>query len=96
MDRKEQALALHKHGFNCAQSVACSFGMNKSDGDMDNPKTKRECYQLMQNLIAEFKEKNGSIVCREIKGVDTGNVLRTCDGCIEDAVELLDKYLLGL
>ena len=134
MDRKEQALALHEHGFNCAQSVACSFcnvmgadpettfrlaepfglgmgametcgvisgmamvvGMNKSDGDMDNPKTKRECYQLMQNLIAEFKEKNGSIVCREIKGVDTGNVLRTCDGCIEDAVELLDKYLLGL
>ena len=46
--------------------------------------------------ISEFKEKNGSIVCREIKGVDTGNVLRTCDGCIEDAVALLDKHLLGL
>ena len=25
MDRKEQAIHLHKHGFNCAQSVVCSF-----------------------------------------------------------------------
>ena len=25
MDRKEQAVMLHKSGFNCAQSVACSF-----------------------------------------------------------------------
>ena len=25
MDRKEQAVMLHHHGFNCAQSVACTF-----------------------------------------------------------------------
>ncbi|MFR7990889.1 MAG: C-GCAxxG-C-C family (seleno)protein, partial [Anaerovoracaceae bacterium] len=25
MDRKEMAVNLHKSGFNCAQSVACSF-----------------------------------------------------------------------
>ena len=25
MDRKEQAVMLHKNGFNCAQAVACSF-----------------------------------------------------------------------
>ena len=25
MDRKQNALKLHEHGFNCAQSVACSF-----------------------------------------------------------------------
>ena len=25
MNRKEQAVMLHKSGFNCAQSVACSF-----------------------------------------------------------------------
>ena len=25
MDRKETATYLHKQGFNCAQSVACSF-----------------------------------------------------------------------
>ncbi|MCI8609833.1 MAG: C_GCAxxG_C_C family protein [Firmicutes bacterium] len=134
MDRKEQALDLHKRGFNCAQSVACSFcnvmgadpettfrlaepfglgigametcgavsgmamvvGMKMSDGDLDTPKTKRQCYDMMQTLIKEFKEKNSSIVCSEIKGIETGTVLRSCNGCIEDAVELLDKHLLGL
>ena len=134
MDRKEKAIVLHKHGFNCAQSVACVFcgvmgadaetvfkvaeplgfgmgctetcgavsamalvvGMKMSDGDLEHPKTKRECYKMMQKLIEEFREKNGSILCHEIKGIETGNVLRSCDGCIEDAVELLDRHLLGL
>ena len=134
MTRKEQAIMLHHNGFNCAQSVACSFcnvmgadpettfrlaealgfgmgnmgtcgavsamalvtGMKISDGNLDHPATKKEFYQMMQKLIAEFTEKNGSIICREIKGVDTGKVLRSCDGCIEDAVALLDKYLLGI
>ena len=134
MTRKEQALMLHKSGFNCAQSVACSFcnvmgsdpqqvfkvaeplgfgmgnmgtcgavsamalvtGMKMSDGNMDHPQTKRECYKMMQKLTEEFTKKNSSIVCSEIKGVHTGQVLRSCDGCIEDAVELLDKYLLGI
>lgn len=134
MDRKEQAVMLHKSGFNCAQSVACAFcnvmgadpvevfrlaealglgmgtmgtcgvvsamalvtGMKISDGNMDSPKTKKECYSMMQKLTDAFKEKNGSVICSELKGVETGTPLRSCNGCIEDAVELLDKYLLGL
>ena len=134
MDRKEQAIMLHKSGFNCAQSVACSFcnvmgadpvetfklseafgfgmgsmgtcgavsamaivvGMKVSDGNLDSPKTKKECYKIMKELTEAFVNKNGSMICREIKGVETKKVLRSCDGCIEDAVELLDKYLLGI
>ncbi len=134
MNRKEQAVMLHKNGFNCAQSVACSFcnimgtnpeevfrlaepfglgmgsmgtcgavtamalvtGMKLSDGNLDNPKTKRDCYAMMQKLTEEFINKNSSIICRELKGVGTGEVLRDCNGCIEDAVELLDKHLLGI
>jgi hypothetical protein len=76
--------------------MAVVAGMKISDGDLDNPKTKRECYQMMQQLIAEFKEKNSSIVCSQLKGIETGTPLRSCNGCIEDAVELLDKHLLGL
>lgn len=77
-------------------AMALVTGMKLSDGDMDSPKTKKECYAMMQKLIAEFEEKNGSIVCSEIKGAETGKVLRSCDGCIQDAVALLDKHLLGL
>ena len=76
--------------------MAMVVGMKMSDGNLENPRTKRECYRMMQQLIDEFRQKNGSIICREIKGTDTGTVLRSCDGCIEDAVELLDKHLLGL
>ncbi len=71
-------------------------GMKLSDGNLDHPGTKRQCYQMMTQMIGEFLEKNKSIVCREIKGVDTGKPLRSCEGCIMDAVEILDKCLLGI
>ena len=76
--------------------MARVVGMKMSDGDLEDPKTKKECYAMMKKLVEEFKAKNGSINCAEIKGIETGKVLRSCDGCIEDAVELLDKHLLGL
>lgn len=76
--------------------MAMAIGMKQSDGDLDNPKTKKNSYNLMKLATAMFEEKNKSIICREIKGVDTGEVLRSCDGCIMDAVEILDKLLLGI
>ena len=47
----------------------------------------------MKELTEKFQKKNGSVICHEIKGVDTGKVLRSCDGCIADAVEFLQEYL---
>ena len=32
-------------------------------------------------------------MCRELKGVETGQVLRTCRGCVEDAAEILEEIL---
>ncbi len=51
--------------------------------------TKRATYQLVRQLVDGFREKNAATVCRELKGIgsDTG-VLRTCPGCIEDAIVL--------
>ena len=42
-------------------------------------------------LLREFEAKNGSVFCRELKGRDTGIVLRSCRGCVEDAAELAEK-----
>ena len=133
MDRKETATYLHKQGFNCAQSVACSFcnvmgadaettfrlaegfgfgmgsmgtcgavsamamvvGMKISDGDLDAPKTKKECYAMMKKLSQEFEEINGSIMCSELKSSGNDN-RKSCDELIQCAAELLDKHLLGL
>ena len=74
-------------------AMAAVVGMARSDGDLDKPRTKKDCYRDMKALTAQFKEMNGSVICREIKGVDTGKVLRSCDGCIEDGVKLLEEYL---
>lgn len=47
--------------------------------------------KVVKEMQEAFLEKNGSIMCREIKGVDTKKVLRSCDGCIEDAVRMLGE-----
>lgn len=47
----------------------------------------------MKELTGKFIEKNNSVICRELKGVDTGIVLRSCNGCIQDATEIVDEYL---
>ena len=42
-------------------------------------------------LLREFEARNGAVFCRELKGRDTGVVLRSCRGCVEDAAELAEK-----
>ena len=74
-------------------AMAAVVGMKESDGNLDGPSSKNNCYRSAKALNGEFQEMNGSVICREIKGVDTGKVLRSCDGCVEDAAALLEKYL---
>ena len=69
--------------------------MKISDGDLDAPKTKKECYAMMKKLSAEFEEINGSLMCSELKSAGNDN-RKSCDELIQCAVELLDKHLLGL
>lgn len=64
--------------------AVCVLGMLNSDGP--GGKTKGATYKLVRELKNDFTERNTTTVCSELKGVETGNVIRTCDGCIEDAV----------
>ena len=75
-------------------AMAMVAGMKESDGNMSSPGTKKICYQKSKDMIAKFSEKNGSIICSELKGVKTGNPLRSCGGCIEDAVVIIEESLL--
>lgn len=131
MDRKEKAAAYHRLGYNCAQSVACTFaedfgynpnqvyllteGFGLGMGNMEctcgavsgavaaagmkcsnlkEPgKTKGKTYGLARQINEKFREKNGSVICADLKGVTTGKVLRSCPGCIEDAVAIAEEVL---
>lgn len=68
-------------------------GFKNSDGNLDNPGTKVSTYQLSKTILEKFEEKNKATRCRDLKGEDTGKVLRSCPGCIEDAVEIVQEVL---
>ena len=74
-------------------AMAAVVGMAESDGALDGPKTKKASYKAMKELTNKFIEKNSSVVCRELKGVDSGQMLRSCNGCIQDAAEIVEEYL---
>ena len=68
-------------------------GYKNSDGNTDNPTTKAATYQLSKAMVATFKEKTGSITCKELKGVETGKVLCSCADCIRAGVETVEEVL---
>ena len=77
-----------------AVTGACIIaGLLNSDGNLADPKTKGKTYRLSADILKKFKERNGSVICRELKGVDTGKVLRACPDCIRDAAEFVEEML---
>ncbi len=77
-----------------AVSGACVLaGMKASTGNLEKPNSKKASYQLSKEILRQFKEQNGSVVCKEIKGVETGKVLRACNDCIKDAAAIAERVL---
>lgn len=68
-------------------------GLKNSDGNYENPGTKAATYQLSREIVKQFREKNGTSICGELKGIQTGKVLRSCPDCIMDAVEIAEDVL---
>ncbi|MFR7650884.1 MAG: C-GCAxxG-C-C family (seleno)protein, partial [Eggerthella lenta] len=53
-------------------------------------------YRIVRKLVNDFREQNGSTLCPELKGIKTKQPLRSCDGCIVDALQLAADALAGL
>lgn len=68
-------------------------GFKNSSANLEKPDSKGATYKLSAAIVKEFLEKNGAIACRDLKGVDSGNVLRSCPGCIGDAARIAEKIL---
>lgn len=79
-----------------AVTGACVLaGMKASTGNLKTPNSKMKSYQLSRELTNQFQEKNKSLVCKELKGVETGIILRSCPDCIKDAARLVEQILFG-
>ena len=68
-------------------------GLKNSDGNIDAPATKADTYKLSKELLLKFREKTGSTVCKELKGVETGKMLCSCPDCIRIGVEVVQEVL---
>ncbi len=84
--------------------IGMKYGKEKTDGTRYGTETETT-YQLVASVANSFKEKNGSIYCREIIGhdlmdpgerakvVELGLFKTTCRKCILDAVDILEETL---
>lgn len=75
-----------------AISGACVVaGLKNSDGMLDKCVTKGSTSRMAREIMTKFYERNGAVICKELKGVATGKVLRPCDDCVRDAAEFLEQ-----
>lgn len=87
--------------------AAMLVGFKYGATDGDDTEAKQRCYQVVQQIIAEFKENNPSIVCRELLelnekvNTDPKPEARTeqyykkrpCVQLVEDAARAVEKIL---
>lgn len=41
---------------------------------------------IMRDILHEFQEKAGATICKDLKGIETGRMLCSCDDCVRHAV----------
>ena len=46
-----------------------------------------------RSIVPRFKELCGATVCRDIKGIDTGKVLCSCEDCVRSATEVVAEQM---
>ena len=95
--RVEKTIERHKKGYNCAQAVACTYcaGMKRSTGNLEKPDSKAESYKLSRAILGGFEKANGTAICKELKGIETGKVIKSCDDCIKEAAALAEQVLFS-
>ena len=69
-------------------------GLKNSSGNLTASKTKASTMKISKAMLTSFREKcGGAIICRELKGVDTGKMLCSCPDCIKHGVEVVEENL---
>ncbi len=80
-------------------------GLKKGYTENNNDEVKAQHYELIQKLGKEFEKENGSIICRELLGLDGADnpvpskrtvkyyAERPCEEFIASACRIIDKML---
>ena len=68
-------------------------GLKNSTGNLVTPKSKAATMKISKAMMNSFREKCGAIICRELKGVDSGKMICSCPECIKHGVEAVEENL---
>jgi len=81
-------------------------GMKYGYTDPKDNLSKAEHYKLIQSIAKQFEEKNGSLICRELLGLDKGNdsyvpeerteayyEKRPCTLLVGDAADIMEQLI---
>lgn len=78
-----------------AVSGAVLLAGMKNSGGKDLHNTKTDTQKLSKAIRAAFTTKNTSVICKDLKGIETGKVIRTCPECITDAAGIAEMILFS-
>ena len=109
MESKVKEAAQRKMcGYNCAQAVACTY-CEQAGLDEETAKNLTQGFAVgmggsmeatcgaiigaVNVLGSRFKEQNGTVICKELKGIADGVVKRECIDCVKDAALFLEDEL---
>ena len=70
-------------------AMTMAAGLVCSNADLEGNPSKMEVVEIAKELALEFRERNKTIICREIRGTISGKPMADCDECILDGVEIL-------
>lgn len=67
---------------------ACTV-VGLADAQAGRMKTMKDAGYIMSN----FHKNCGSVTCRELKGIGSGKMLKSCEDCVKEAAALLEDVL---
>lgn len=56
-------------------------------------KNKIQTTKDIRKIMQKFKEQNSTVICKKLKGIGTGKVLRECNDCVRDAAKFLEEII---
>ena len=76
------------HGFGCLEATCGALiganlvlGLNSTDT--------LSAMKGARDLLQEFNKRSGATICKDLKGVETGVMLCSCDDCIRNAIDIV-------
>ncbi len=55
----------------------------------------RPVLSTARQIHQDFTQKCGASVCKDLKGIETGTVLCSCDDCVRNAAESAENYIFN-